>query len=139
MAKSKKSELNLTQDHEDDLKKHLETRDKIQRVFDYWRYRLWLGPWSITLHYEWNGIDQSRRDLSILATCSARWMYLEADITFDMPLISCVSDQKLEEIVVHEMIHILVNEMRERGIDHEERVVTLLTNAFLTVKKGVIE
>ena len=33
-----------------------------------------------------------------------------------------------------ELCHALVNEMREQGIDHEERVVTMLSKAFMWVR-----
>jgi len=40
---------------------------------------------------------------------------------------------EIERAVVHELCHILVNEMREDEIHHEERVVTGLQKAFMWV------
>ena len=45
-----------------------------------------------------------------------------------------MSNEELERTVVHELVHALVNELREGGIDHEERVVTTLTKAVLWVR-----
>jgi hypothetical protein len=42
-----------------------------------------------------------------------------------------LDEYELEKAIVHEFMHILVNEMRAGGIDHEERVVTGLANAAL--------
>ena len=39
-------------------------------------------------------------------------------------------------MVVHELLHVLVNEMREEGIDHEERVVTHLAKAALGISNA---
>ena len=53
-----------------------------------------------------------------------------------------MSDKRLEEIVVHEHVHIIVNEMREwrdglaaGALDHEERVTTALTWVIMGVVK----
>jgi predicted SprT family Zn-dependent metalloprotease len=44
----------------------------------------------------------------------------------------------IEKIVVHELMHVFLNEMREKGIDHEERVATMLSQAFLWVKESQV-
>lgn len=69
------------------------------------------------------------------ATCTASWEYRQAQITFNMPLLAAKKEEEIEEIIVHEMVHVLVNEMREKGIKHEERVVTELTWAFRDLTK----
>ncbi len=62
-----------------------------------------------------------------------------------MNKISHASEARLEEIVVHELCHVLVNGMRtydhhdDRMMEQEERVVTELAYAFIRArhwKKG---
>ena len=66
--------------------------------------------------------------------CVAKWQYLKATLRFDVEAVNDLDDEELDHLFVHECCHALVNEMREwdgeHGIDHEERVVTMLTNAF---------
>ena len=50
-----------------------------------------------------------------------------------------MTPQQIERIAVHELCHILVNEMRESEMCHEERVVTMLTKAFLWVEAAAKE
>lgn len=45
-----------------------------------------------------------------------------------------MSDEEIEYVVVHELMHVFLNEMREQGQQHEERVATLLAKAFLWVR-----
>jgi hypothetical protein len=82
---------------------------------------------------------------SIGAETTANWPYKEVKIVFYAPALVNHSNLELELVVVHELCHAMVNEMREWGgvsdendqaakIRHEERVVTDLTNSFLQTK-----
>ncbi|KKL89323.1 hypothetical protein LCGC14_1915860 [marine sediment metagenome] len=65
-----------------------------------------------------------------------------ATVAFNISALKELDDHDLEVVVVHEMCHVLVNEMRaDRGgepthgsVAHEERVVSTLAQAFLTVR-----
>lgn len=61
----------------------------------------------------------------------AHWPYRKATINFWFNATTDLDDEDLEEVVVHELCHILVNQMREKGIVHEEAVVTALSKAFI--------
>lgn len=74
--------------------------------------------------------------------CAAKWQYLTATITVFMPDISDCSDAELEGHLVHELCHCLVNELREARedwLDHEERVVTGITNAILWTRNHALQ
>lgn len=60
----------------------------------------------------------------------ADWKYMEATVEFNLPALAEQSDSKIEEALVHEFTHILVREMREGDLHHEERVVSTLVRAF---------
>jgi predicted SprT family Zn-dependent metalloprotease len=62
------------------------------------------------------------------------WRYMHAYIGVCVPSVARVSDEELENAVVHELVHILVNEMQKKDQDHEERAVTLTTKAILFVR-----
>lgn len=79
-----------------------------------------------------------------LAYCDADWRYLHASIVFSVPKLAEKFDQgqpknpsEIRELVVHELMHVLLNEMREYDksdhtgtVGHEERVATRLARAF---------
>lgn len=64
---------------------------------------------------------------------------MSAYITLYLPCLKDLSPQRLEEIVIHELVHILINEMRDyhKDPDHEERVVTGIQKAFSWVVGAV--
>jgi predicted SprT family Zn-dependent metalloprotease len=80
-----------------------------------------------------------------VAHCSSDWRYGHACITWNMSLVREQSDDKLEVVFVHELMHIFVNEMRwtadnsDDSIDHEERVVSTLTKAFPWLRDHLVE
>ena len=99
-----------------------------------WRAMLGLKWWRIT--YVWDrestGRDTGTTQYKECATNSVQWAYKDAKITFNMPCLMDEPDEELEKDVIHEHVHILVNEMRyfDEGVCHEERVVSDLTCAF---------
>ena len=113
-------------------------RQRLLALSEKWINPLGLGWWDIDLAY-------ARDDYSppggtkngVLAHCDVDWRYGHATITWNMPELLAYPDEKLERAFVHELMHIFLNEMRwtasndEDSIDHEERVATTLTKAFL--------
>lgn len=119
---------------------------RVERVFDRWRAPLGLGWWRVGLVWS-RERDRVRPDTDVAANgvevtaarTTVSWPYREATIEFFLPALEDVSDERLEYIVVHECMHILVNEMRwvdggADNIEHEERVVTDLAKAFRWVR-----
>ena len=125
-------------------------KKRVQAVADRWRTVLGLGWWRIT--FVWSrtekATDEERhgRDFNCIADTSVKWQYLDATITFYLPMVTGVSDDHLDYIVRHEFMHVLVREMRWQdhgdadNLDHEERVATTLAKAFAwTREAGVRE
>lgn len=115
-------------------KQFRETKKRLKSAISKWHKTLGLGWWKVDYRY-YNTLTSGDRSLNgnILATCSADWRYMTADICFAVESIwgAELDDEAIEALVVHEMCHILVNEMREDGIDHEERVTETLARAFV--------
>jgi predicted SprT family Zn-dependent metalloprotease len=75
-----------------------------------------------------------RKNETIIGRTYADWKYRTAHIYINLPALKRKTSYQIEEIIVHELMHVLVNEMREGNIKHEERVVTSLTESiFWTV------
>jgi predicted metallopeptidase len=57
----------------------------------------------------------------------ADWRYMVALLSVSFDCIKRMTDEEIDKIIIHELFHCVVNEMREDGIGHEERTVTMLT------------
>jgi hypothetical protein len=129
-------------------------RDYCKPIALEWITRLGVGWDRVELHwkdeYFSQEIDGHGRDVA--AYCAADWRYLHASITFSVAKLAeyfedgrPTEHEYVEELIIHEIAHILVNEMREydgsrhsETVGHEERVVTRMARAFqYTFKAGV--
>lgn len=120
-----------------------EQKQRIRAIADRWIEPLGLNWWKIELEYSREPLQGAEEDAKqgwcLQATCRAKWQYLDATITFGLPSIAHLSDEALEDVIVHELMHVFVNEMREKGINHEERVVTQLTKAVIGLRAHLRE
>lgn len=105
-------------------------KKRIRKYVDKWRNLLGLWNWSGLLHWSNKRKTIEDHDLEALADVHSNWEYLNYDITFYLPCFIKTTERDIERCVMHEMMHIVVHEMRGRGIKHEERVVSHLTNAL---------
>lgn len=122
------------------------TRARVLAVIDRWSGPMGVRWWQVT--HEWerlhDSVEHAPASSSTAVRTAARtrvqWPYLRATIEWFLPALRDLSEDELEEVVVHEFGHILVNEMRwveaEGGdnILHEERVVSTLERAFRAVR-----
>lgn len=112
----------------------------IKQAFAKWIPRLGLAWWDIDIVYYNDPYEIIQRFRTIEtgemvpATVTAQWMYADAKISINLPVFEFIEPDRIERVIVHELCHILINEMREDDIHHEERVVTQLTKAFFWVE-----
>ncbi len=102
-----------------------------------WRECLGLNTWRFEINYFRTGdYMPGEGDTVTFANITPQWKYLEAQLSFNMPQLAEMDDVQLEEIVVHELSHCLVDEMRavEKDPDHEERVVSSIQRALMQVR-----
>lgn len=117
-------------------------KSKLHRMALEWSERIGLGWWKLKFVWCRDGINDSKVPNAAAAT-DVQWPYLEAAIRFDMPLLAdkdqFEDDAALEMLVLHELTHVLVNELRcdecqhdekKDVMHHEERVVTTVAKAF---------
>jgi hypothetical protein len=102
----------------------------------------WLKPlgllwWGVDVRY-YNDPDEivrifhSDEDNKVVAALTTVfWKYNKATIDVNLLALEKMDKDGIEVCILHELIHILVNEMREGELHHEERVVTNLQRAFL--------
>jgi hypothetical protein len=118
-------------------------RKTICRYFKIWTYRLGLRWWTVNVIYhkgkEARKFFAAGEDETVLARTFADWRYSVANIHINLPAFRDMEDNEIERVVIHELCHVLVNEMREGEIHHEERVVTHLQKAFLWTLVGITD
>ena len=112
---------------------------QIKKIFHKWTYRLGLRWWDVTLNLFDDPQEiikhfQTSENNIVVATTWADWRYTTCTIGVNLPEMKKMIKYDAEKVIIHELCHALVCEMREDGIDHEERVVTMLTNAFVWTK-----
>lgn len=111
----------------------------VKERFEWWTRWLGLQYGTIDLSFVdvidedgWANLDQ-------VGVCHSDWKYHESHITLSMRKLKDLDKEQIEKAIVHELMHVFLNEMREEGIDHEERVATSLQKAFMWVRDGVRE
>ena len=121
---------------------YAELKARLQLLAAKWHAVLGLKDWHVKYRYCRTGLPPrglDTPDTSTVALARARvsWQYLDAEISFDMPLAAELDDKRLEWVFVHECMHVLINEMRWQdhgdadNLDHEERVATVLARSFI--------
>lgn len=116
---------------------------RIQALAEQWLPPLGLTWWNIALEYARDNYDGRDGAQPTVAYCKADWRYVHARIVWNMPLVAEQDDAELERIFVHECMHIFLHEMRwaetrdTDSLDHEERVATMLTKAFLWLRESL--
>jgi hypothetical protein len=117
---------------------------RVLERLEYWRPRLHRGSWRLNVEWErgenvkesqvegWN--DYVRFEIR------AQWRYAQAKLYVWCGGTAELSDEILEEFVVHELCHCLVHELQDLGgvspdyLAHEEHVATVLARAFIETR-----
>jgi hypothetical protein len=92
--------------------------------------------WDLTIHWHKKGEKSLKKsDKAIDAWIYADWKYATASLHINLDSFSRMGDKDIESVIIHELCHALVNEMREGEMHHEERVVTGLAKAFIWTER----
>lgn len=86
-------------------------KDRVQAMMEKWKAILPLGTWLITPRYHRDGVDKKGHKSDAVATTTPNWVYLHASIDWNMPEVEDATDAELESYVVHEYVHILIDEL----------------------------
>jgi hypothetical protein len=117
-------------------------RDRLRATSEKWLAPLGLKWWSVNLDYDRDGEDARALEVPAGFESAARtqcqWAYMHATIIFNMPALLAKTEAQLEQIFVHECMHLFLHETRagtrcacDWDIRHEERVATTLQKAFM--------
>lgn len=110
-------------------------RNHIEKKIPEWKNRLWLNQWKINTVYCFNEQPTDREGTFVAAETISDWKYFKASVKFFLPAFVGEDKEFIDEVICHEFLHILLNEMRENEIKHEERIVSHLTAVVLSLKR----
>jgi hypothetical protein len=116
-------------------------RERVLPLFEKWVQVLGLKWWKIRIEYERTNKDDDEPGWQATFSCSADWRYADALITAYCPALVKLTDEELEQAIVHELCHVFLNELRENKKDrhdHEERVATMLAKAFIWLRDSLL-
>jgi hypothetical protein len=118
----------------------MKSRKRINALIKKWRAILYINSWQIDIVFKYYDDEDGRK----IAETEANYRYLKATITFYLSAIESrnLSDNDLEEFVVHEMVHILLaghQDMLKNGDNYMvgtmERETQLTTYALLLLDR----
>ncbi len=106
---------------------------RLRALFKKWTPKLGLTDWDIAIELA-PPLPAVDSVVDTAADCHAIWEYERATIRFAEEYVETCDDSMLENHVVHELMHVMLNELRrEHKMPNEERTATRLTRAFLRV------
>lgn len=123
-------------------------KERIQRLIDRWVKTIGLGWWRITYIFRrtYAEAENTVGNYEEKMRCEAHWRYGQACITVFVPAIENLTDDALEWLFVHELMHVFLNEMKvetqgqaDHQQEHEERVASSLASAFIWLRESMME
>lgn len=122
-------------------------KQRVERLIERWVKPIGLGWWCI--NWVWHREERRSDDLTGIEVCAmdchANWKYLEARINVYLPAVEQFDDDRLEYFVVHELMHVFLQEMQapmqtqaeaDTMAAHEERVATTLAHALIWARQA---
>ena len=104
--------------------------DRINALVAHHKPRLGLDTWLIKVECSPVILYEGGDHVKAEAMCTPFWKYLTATLRFSTEKMGELDDEEFEETVLHELMHVILAELDCRD-EHEERVATLLSRAFL--------
>lgn len=106
-------------------------RRRIRALLKKWRYVLTLDEWYVTNNFvDGPIVVDGEVSSEAVASAKVRWEYRRATLSWNTQEVAKLNDADLEEVFLHESMHVLLNEMREvvaGNIKAEERSATTFT------------
>lgn len=105
----------------------LQLQEAVLSHVAFWQERLGLRDWRIRHRWREDAADSTG------AAVTAQWEQMIADITWNLAAMH-ESPEDIELYVVHELVHVVLDELAPvEETKGEERVTAMLTAAFLRV------
>lgn len=106
-----------------------QVKSLVRKQIKKWTPILGLKNWEIKVSYE--DMDRIVDGMSFLAETVCTWYTLRATIAIFLPAIKKLDKEEIELTVVHELVHIVLDEMSECDSKHDERACETISKALL--------
>lgn len=106
-------------------------RKRLKKYIDKWQTPCGFDWWGIT-HAFTRERDEQYRDAA--ATTTTQWQYRNAYITWVMPEVADLTDDELDECVLHELCHILVAPLENYDPAMSDKTEFAVTNTQRAIK-----
>ena len=118
-------------------KEYRDQKARVRKYWDKWFSSIGMGWWQIDLNWE---RDREPDSWNTIGMTHCNWQYRTGDITFYLPACVDLTDDQLEEAVVHEFVHILampIHDMRDdQARDITEHTVTTIARAIIWARQA---
>lgn len=106
-------------------------RKRIKKLIDKWLGPLGLGWWQriVFIYSADHPSFEKKNGDEVVMIVNADWRYKAAVVTVNCHKVIEMSKDYLESVFLHEMAHIMLDELNVHN-DHEERVCTNLSQVF---------
>lgn len=111
-----------------------------KRVLDFWNMyfsEIGMGWWAVELNWS---REREESSPDTIALTNASWEYRNGNVTFFLPKCAEISDDQLEEAVVHEMVHIIAEGIHDLRDDQSREIteytVTSLARAIVWARRA---
>ena len=122
-------------------------KERVIAIRDRWHSLLGLGWWKISFYFCREQKDKTQPSSYSPKNINDEWTtvmdvscdpyYLTASVNCYLQECALLNDEELEEIYLHEMMHVFLYPIKNKQkMDEEERVATTLARAFQWVKQG---
>ena len=112
--------------------------DRIKKYAFKWKWIVTEYGWKFDMMYCDNFADMPRdvTNERTVAIVTSKFDYLSADIYFNLEIVAELSDDELEEDIIHELTHMLVSPIVESN-EMEEYTVTTISRVLMRMKSAL--
>lgn len=113
-------------------KQYEKERRRVRKLWDKWFRPIGMGWWQVDLSW---AREREEDEPATAGMTTTNWQYRTAHVTFYLPATMELDDEKLEEVVVHELVHILCGPIQDMSTD-ERREIT--EHTVTTIARSII-
>lgn len=118
-------------------KEYREQKRRVQKVWDRWYTPLGMNWWRIDCNWE---REREEDSWHTIGKTYCNWEYRTANITFYLPACVDLNDDKLEEAIVHEFVHVLAMPIHDCRDDQAreitEHTVTTIARSLIWAREA---
>lgn len=115
----------------------LEAKRLVRKHIDRWKYLAKSYGWKFDIYYADNGHRMPNGNEDAAGVTFTQFQYLSADIWFNLCKLSDCDESEIEEIVVHEITHMLIAPVQhENNAQNVEYTTTTVSRILIGLRES---